>query len=91
MKLMLSVVCVALVALCLAEATKTTAATKTCPKCDGVKYDPVCVRMGGSDKEPKLTTFGSDCVLKAYNCEKGATLAIQKKGECPPGSPVRLS
>lgn len=52
-----------------ADALKTTPAPK-CPKCDGVAYDPVCVRMGGSDKEPKLTTFGSDCVLKAYNCEK---------------------
>ncbi|KAE8745583.1 hypothetical protein FOCC_FOCC007694 [Frankliniella occidentalis] len=73
------------------QANKFTPAPSKCPKCDSVQYEPVCVRTGGTEKDPKLTTFGSECVLRTYNCEKATVLPVHKKGECPPGSPVRLS
>ncbi|KAK3911318.1 Vasotab [Frankliniella fusca] len=89
---MSSIPAVALVCLAAeAQAGKFTPAPSKCPRCEDAPYEPVCVRTGGTEKEPKLTTFGSECVLRSYNCEKGTGHSVQKKGECPAGSPVRLS
>ncbi|KAH0946831.1 hypothetical protein HN011_006363 [Eciton burchellii] len=62
---------------------------KDCARECGNDYDPVCAH-DPADPNVKPITFGTQCTMDVYNCEMGLKLAVKSKGECLPGSWIKL-
>lgn len=62
---------------------------KECLKACPFDYTPVC--GGPTSGADKPLSFGNECVLNNYNCEKGLRWVVKSQGECPGSQGVRLS
>lgn len=52
--------------------TNKPACTQDC----SLEYAPVCAGPKGTTNDREKKSFGNDCVMKKYNCEKGESLLI---------------
>uniref|UniRef100_A0A8D8QXC3 Kazal-like domain-containing protein n=1 Tax=Cacopsylla melanoneura TaxID=428564 RepID=A0A8D8QXC3_9HEMI len=61
------------------------------PKCIEVcttQYTPVCAHDESGN--PPMS-FGSECVMRKYNCESAKKYAKKSDGECPGSTGIRLA